>query len=102
MTRYLGGGALAERVAALEAERLAPVPRASRAVGVKSDEQAVVLEYMRTRGRNSRPTWWEATSSPLTGGWMRLFAATPGSSRDRDRRARAALFAQRLVRLAGL
>jgi hypothetical protein len=48
MTRYLGGGALAERVAALEAERLAPVPRASRAVGVDADDLAVVLDYLRT------------------------------------------------------
>ena len=33
MTRHPGGGALAERIAALEAERLTPVPRADASAG---------------------------------------------------------------------
>jgi hypothetical protein len=47
MTRHPGGGALAERIAALEAERLAPVPRASHAVGVDAGDLTLVLDYIR-------------------------------------------------------
>jgi hypothetical protein len=42
-----GSTALQDRVAALEAERLAPVPRASHAVGVNVDDLALVLHYVR-------------------------------------------------------
>jgi hypothetical protein len=44
-TRYWGGP-LGERIAALEAERLAPVPRASHAVGVDAEDLALVLDYV--------------------------------------------------------
>jgi hypothetical protein len=47
MAGYCISGALAERVAALEAERLAPVPRASHAVGVDAADLTLVLDYVR-------------------------------------------------------
>ena len=57
MSRYNGLDALAERVAALEAERLTPVPRASHAVGVDADDLVLLLDHVRAstagpRGKN--------------------------------------------------
>jgi hypothetical protein len=49
-----GTAALQDRVATLEAERLAPVPRASHAVGVNVDDLALVLHYVRASLRASR------------------------------------------------
>jgi hypothetical protein len=54
MTRHPGGGALAERVAALEAERLAPVPRASHTAGVDAGDLALVLDYVRASAGGTR------------------------------------------------
>ena len=47
MAHLYGPDALAARLAALEAERLAPVPRASHAVGVNIDDLALVLDCVR-------------------------------------------------------
>ncbi len=57
MTRYDSTGALARRVAALEAERLAPIPRALHAVGVDAGDLALILAHVRAsavgpRGKN--------------------------------------------------
>jgi hypothetical protein len=49
-----GATALPDRLAALEAERLAPVPRASHAVGVDLDDLALVLRYVRATLRAAR------------------------------------------------
>jgi hypothetical protein len=49
-----GTAALQDRIAALEAERLTPVPRASHAVGVDIGDLALVLHYVRASLRASR------------------------------------------------
>ncbi|MGH3189619.1 MAG: hypothetical protein ACRDPY_17880 [Streptosporangiaceae bacterium] len=61
MTRDDGTGTLAERIAALQAERLAPVPRASHSVGVDAADLALILAHVRAsattlRGKNSPAT----------------------------------------------
>lgn len=58
MTRRGTGSALAERVDALEAERLAPVPRASHAVAIDATDLILVLDHLRVlraRLTGSRP-----------------------------------------------
>jgi hypothetical protein len=55
MTRNDGTGSLAARLAALEAERLAPVPRASHAVGVDAADLALILAHVRASARPRRP-----------------------------------------------
>lgn len=45
---------LRDRLAALEAERLAPVPRASHAIAVDADDLAVVLHHVRASLRATR------------------------------------------------
>ena len=54
MTRHPRGTALAERIAALEAERLAPVPRASHVVGVDAADLALVLAHVRASASGPR------------------------------------------------
>jgi hypothetical protein len=54
MTRH-PGGSLAERIAALEAERLAPVPRASHAVGVDAGDLTLVLDHIRASASTGGP-----------------------------------------------
>lgn len=49
-----GAAALQDRVAALEAERLSPVPRSCHAVGVDVDDLALVLDYVRGSLRAAR------------------------------------------------
>jgi hypothetical protein len=56
MTRHPGGSELAWRVAALEAERLAPVPRAAHAVGVDAADLALVLDCLRASAAGPRGT----------------------------------------------
>jgi hypothetical protein len=72
MTRPGGGSALAERVAALEAERLAPVPRAAHAVAIDATDLLLVLEHLQEVARPARGL---ATSPEVTGAWLRLEAA---------------------------
>lgn len=49
-----GAAALEDRIAALEAERLAPVPRASHVVGVDVDDLALLLHHVRASVRATR------------------------------------------------
>lgn len=51
---------LARRIAELQAERLAPVPRASHAVAVDVDDLVVVLDHLRQHGGRALPQVWEA------------------------------------------
>jgi len=52
--RPAGAAALQDRIAALEAERLAPVPRATHAVGVDVDDLALLLRHVRASVRATR------------------------------------------------
>jgi hypothetical protein len=77
MAHLYGPDALAARLAALEAERLAPVPRASHAVGVNIDDLALVLDCVRVGVTGA----WRKNQAPrvMTGdvaaAWQRLDAA---------------------------
>lgn len=70
-----GADALAARIAALEAERLAPVPRASHVIGIDVDDLALVLHHLRaaaaTPGNQAPP----AISAGTVAAWERLDAA---------------------------
>jgi hypothetical protein len=75
MTHLYGPDALAARLAALEAERLAPVPRASHAVGVNAGDLA--LDHVRAGvtgawRRNQAPP---AMTGDVAAAWQRLDAA---------------------------
>ena len=77
MTHLYGPDALAARLAALEAERLAPVPRASHAVGVDVDDLALVLDHVPGRrdrhlAENQAPP---AMAGDTAAAWQRLDAA---------------------------
>jgi len=67
MTRHPGGGALAGRIAALEAERLAPVPRAWHAAGAGIDDLALVLDYVRASAGGTPVA--AACARDLPAGW---------------------------------
>jgi hypothetical protein len=71
-----GTAALQDRVAALEAERLAPVPRACHVVGVDVDDLALVLHYVRGSLRAARPA--EVMSGDAIAACHRLEAAITG------------------------
>jgi hypothetical protein len=60
--------ALAAVVEGLEAERLAPVPRASHTVGVDVDDLALVLEHTREVGHTAH----DAMSSDVAAAYQRL------------------------------
>ena len=77
-----GYGALAARIAALEAERLAPVPRASHAIGVDVDDLALAVEFLAevvtAAARGHRPP---AMSGETAVAWQRLESAVRGHVR---------------------
>ena len=79
-----GAAALDDRLAALEAERLAPVPRASHAVGVDAGDLALVLHHVQASlratslgGPRARPVAC-AMSSEVIAAYHRLKAAVAG------------------------
>jgi hypothetical protein len=86
-----GAAALQDRVTALEAERLAPVPRASRAVGVDAGDLALVLDYVRASLRATRPGGPGARlaaqlmSGDAIAACQRLEAAVAGHAATRSR-----------------
>lgn len=92
MTHLYGPDALAARLAALEAERLAPVPRALHAVGVDAGDLALVLDHVRAGVTGA----WRKSQAPpaMTGdvaaAWQRLDAAVRAhaalAAREADRR----------------
>lgn len=77
-----GHDALAARIAALEAERLAPVPRASHVIGVDADDLALAIEYLAevvtAAARGHRPP---AMSGDTAVAWQRLESAVRGHVR---------------------
>jgi hypothetical protein len=77
MTRHPGRSALAERIAALEAERLAPVPRASHVVGVDAADLALILAHVRATVTGLRGTGIPAAvmGSDAVAAYWRLTAA---------------------------
>jgi len=84
MTHLYGPDALAARLAALEAERLAPVPRASHAVGVDAGDLALVLDHVRAGVTGA---WRENQTPPaMTGD-----TAAAGQRLDAAVRAHAAV-----------
>lgn len=71
VTRPDGASALADRIAVLEAERLAPVPRASRAIAVDAADLALVLDLLRAPGqRNTKQL--AGISADTAAAWQRL------------------------------
>jgi hypothetical protein len=74
-----GYDALAARIAALEAERLAPVPRASHVIGVDVDDLALAIDYLAgvvtAAARGNRPP---AMSGETAVAWQRLESAVRG------------------------
>jgi hypothetical protein len=77
-----GYDALAARIAALEAERLAPVPRASHVIGVDVDDLALAVSYLAevvtAAARGHRPP---AMSGDTALAWQRLESAVRGHVR---------------------
>ena len=77
-----GHDALAARIAALEAERLAPVPRASHVIGVDVDDLALAVEYLAeiatALARGHRPP---AMRGDTAVAWQRLESAVRGHVR---------------------
>jgi hypothetical protein len=85
-----GADALAARIAALEAERLAPVPRASHAIGIDVDDLALILHHLRaatTTPKNQAPP---AISGDTAAAWQRLEAAVRGHASPATRSAAGA------------
>jgi hypothetical protein len=77
-----GYDALAARIAALEAERLAPVPRASHVIGVDVDDLALAMDYLAevvtaTQCGRKPP----AMSGDTAVAWQRLESAVRGHVR---------------------
>ena len=93
MTRNDGTSSLGIRLAALEAERLAPVPRASHAVGVDADDLALILAHIRASARPPRPdTPTAMMGADVAAAYRRLAAAVrayaapgAGPTRPQDR-----------------
>jgi hypothetical protein len=69
--------ALAAAVEALEAERLAPVPRASHTVGIDVDDLALVLEHTRATDLN-RSIAQDRMSGEVAAAYRRLDQAIRG------------------------
>lgn len=77
-----GYDALAARIAALEAERLAPVPRASHVIGVDVDDLALAMDYLAevvTAARCGRKP--PEMSGDTAVAWQRLESAVRGHVR---------------------
>jgi hypothetical protein len=82
MTQQPCQPALEARLAALEAERLAPVPRASHVVGVDVDDLALVVGYIATIAAASRRSPVAVMSGDVAVACQRLDAAVRAHSRS--------------------
>jgi hypothetical protein len=81
MTRPGPGSAVDERLAVLEAERLAPVPRAAHAVAIDALDLVLVLDYLHDL---TSPASLLTATGDVTEAWLRLDAAARPHARHQE------------------